>query len=251
MICRASHSAVGCRVTSNHSSCRRPWPSTRNANNRSKVRVGTTHRSMAAIACAWFRRNVFQLCDGGPPSHHVFRDRRLGDLKAKHQQFAMDPGCSPLRVFPAHPSDQVTQAPIDLRPPCPLSRFPAPERLEARTVPPQDRLRLNDLGRTEQARPEPGHPDQQRPVTAAQPKTRRRPPQGDAELMAKEQVLGFKPAPRLEQVDDEHSERVQDREHRSEHAMISALRRESRPDEIFGKDNWTSAANRASVCPSY
>src|SRR5438094_4011851 len=64
---RASHSAVGRRVTSNHSSCRRPWPRTRNANNRSKVSVGTTHRSMAAIACAQFRKNVFQLCDGDPP----------------------------------------------------------------------------------------------------------------------------------------------------------------------------------------
>jgi hypothetical protein len=41
------------------------------------------------------------------------------------------------------------------------------------------------------------------PVTAAQSRTRRRMPQGDAELM---QVLGFKPAPRLEQGDDEHSE---------------------------------------------
>src|SRR5215469_18731941 len=27
------------------------WPSTRNANNRAKVRVGTTKRSMTAIAC--------------------------------------------------------------------------------------------------------------------------------------------------------------------------------------------------------
>jgi len=32
--------------------------------------------------------------------------------------------------------------------------------------------------------------------------------------MAKKQVLGFKPPPRLEQVDDEYSERVQDRKHR-------------------------------------
>src|SRR5215831_3411384 len=66
VICRTSHWAVGCRVTSNHSRFRRSWPSTRNANNRSKVRVGTTHRSMAANACAWFRRNVFQLCERGP-----------------------------------------------------------------------------------------------------------------------------------------------------------------------------------------
>jgi hypothetical protein len=55
---------------------------TRNANNRSKVRVGTTHRSMAAIACVWFRRNVLQVCEGGaPPRTHVFGDCRLGDRK--------------------------------------------------------------------------------------------------------------------------------------------------------------------------
>jgi hypothetical protein len=32
----------------------------------------------------------------------------------------MDPGRTPLRVFPVHPLDQITQAPIDLRPPCPI-----------------------------------------------------------------------------------------------------------------------------------
>jgi len=39
---------------------------------RSKVSVGTTHRSMAAIACAWFRRNVFQLCEGGVPPRVMY-----------------------------------------------------------------------------------------------------------------------------------------------------------------------------------
>jgi hypothetical protein len=34
--------------------------------------------------------------------------------------------------------------------------------------------------------------------------------------MAQKQVLGLKPAPRLEYVADKHSERVQDRKHRSE-----------------------------------
>ncbi len=99
-------------------------------------------------------------------------------------------------------------------PPCPIAGFPAPERLEARAVPPKDGIRLNNAGRTEQARPELGHPYQQRPVTAAQSRTRRRMPQGDAELMTEKQVLGLKQAPRLEQVGDEHSERVQDCKHR-------------------------------------
>ena|SRR6476469_4581716 len=81
-------------------------------------------------------------------------------------------------------------------------------------MPAKDSLRLNDVRRTEQARPEPGHPDQQGPITAAQSKTRWRTPQGDTELMTKKQVLDFKPSPRLEQVDAEHSERMQEREHR-------------------------------------
>src|ERR1035437_5655461 len=32
-------------------------------------------------------------------THHVFRDRRLGDLEAKHQKLAMDPGCTPIARF--------------------------------------------------------------------------------------------------------------------------------------------------------
>ena len=122
----------------------------------------------------------------------------------------MDPGRDPLRIFLAHPLDEITQATIDLRAPCPLSGFPAPESFEAGAMPPKNRFRLNHLGRTEQARPEPGHPYQQRPVTAAQSKTRRCLPPSDVELLTEKQILGFKPAPRLEQVGDDHSERVQD-----------------------------------------
>src|SRR6266480_3515768 len=51
-------------------------------------------------------------------------------------------------VFLAHPSNEITQATIDLRAPCPLSGFPAPESFPARAMPPKDRFRLNDLGCT-------------------------------------------------------------------------------------------------------
>jgi hypothetical protein len=65
-------------------------------------------------------------------------------------------------------------------------------------MPPQDGLRLNHLGHTEEARPELGYQYEERPVTAAQSKTRWDPPQGDVELVTEKQILGFKPAPRLE-----------------------------------------------------
>jgi hypothetical protein len=54
--------------------------------------------------------------------------------------------------------------------------------------------------------------------------------------MTEKQVLSFKPAPRLEQVGDAHSEPVHDRKHRSNDAMILP-HGESMPDQIFGKDS--------------
>jgi hypothetical protein len=85
----------------------------------------------------------------------------------------------------------------------------------AQECPPSLRWRPSapDLGRTDQVRPEPDHPYQQRPVTAAQSKARRCLPQSDVELMTEKQVLSFKPASRLQYVGDEHHEQVQDRKH--------------------------------------
>ena len=55
----------------------------------------------------------------------------------------MDPRCAPQRVFLTHPSDEITQATIDLRAPYPLSRFPSPEGFEASAMPTKNGLRLN------------------------------------------------------------------------------------------------------------
>jgi hypothetical protein len=115
----------------------------------------------------------------------------------------------------AHPSDEIAQLTIDLWPPCPISGFPAPKRFEAEAMPSQDSFRLHDPGYVEQTGPNPRHPYQQRPITAVQPQPRRRSPQCDVKLMMKKQVLGFQPASRLENVDNEDPEHVQDRKHRS------------------------------------
>src|SRR5919106_17045 len=120
----------------------------------------------------------------------------------------MNPGCTPQRVFPTDPPDQITQVAINPWSPCPVTRFPTPKHLETSAMPPQDGLRLNHLHRTKQARPKPGDPYEQRAITAKQSKTRRCPPQSDAQLMAEKQILGLKPAPQLEQVGDERSERA-------------------------------------------
>src|SRR5271169_2010061 len=104
---------------------------------------------------------------------------------------------------------------IDLRPPCPISRFPAPQRLEAGPMPSQYGFQLHHLGHTEQTRPEFGYQYEQGAVAAAQSNTRSCSPQRDVELMTQKQILGLEPVPRLEQVNDEKPEREQDRNHRS------------------------------------
>jgi hypothetical protein len=137
---------------------------------------------------------------------HVFRDSRLGDLEPEHQKLTVDPRCAPQRVLMAHPLNGFTQVAINPRSPRPPPRFPPPISPEARTMPAQDRIGLNYLGRTKKAGPEPNQPNHKRPITTAQPKTRPRPPQCDSQLMTEEQILGFKPAARLEQIDDKHSQ---------------------------------------------
>jgi hypothetical protein len=101
----------------------------------------------------------------------------------------MDPGRAPPRVFLAHLLNEITQPTIDLRPPYPLSRLPAPKSFEARAMPPKDRLRLDHLGHAEQTRPDPRHTYEQCPVDPAQSKTRRRTLQCDAELVTEKKVL--------------------------------------------------------------
>lgn len=59
-------------------------------------------------------------------------------------------------------------------------------------------------------------------ITAAKSKTRSRTTQSDVELMSKKQIFCFKPITRLEQVDDEHSERLQDCKHRHQSSEDSA-----------------------------
>jgi len=56
-------------------------------------------------------------------------------------------------------------------------------------MPSQDRRRFNDLDHTKQARPQPGHPHQQRAIAATQRQARRSLPQRDIELMTEAEDL--------------------------------------------------------------
>jgi len=111
-------------------------------------------------------------------------------------------------------SDEFAQLRFDFAPARLTARFPAPIGPKPCSMPPQDRVRLNDAGQTEQAWPDPGHPHHQGAITAMQPQTAWCTPQGNIELMPKKEVLDFKSAPRPEQVKDNRPKQMEDRKHR-------------------------------------
>ena len=51
-------------------------------------------------------------------SRDIFGHRRRGEFEAQFEQFTMDPGSAPQRVFPVHPPDQIAQFAIDPRSSC-------------------------------------------------------------------------------------------------------------------------------------
>jgi hypothetical protein len=73
-------------------------------------------------------------------------DRRLADLDTEFEKFAVDPKRPPERVSGVHLPNQITSFAIQRRPSG--SRAPAPEQMEALTVPLNDRCRLDQHHRS-------------------------------------------------------------------------------------------------------
>ena len=78
-------------------------------------------------------------------AHHVFADAALTDVDAEFEQLAVDAGCSPTWILPAHLADQI----LDLAGNGGSSGFavpdlPGPEQAKARTMPCQDGFGLDD-----------------------------------------------------------------------------------------------------------
>jgi hypothetical protein len=125
----------------------------------------------------------------------------------------MDAWGAPQWVLLAHPLDEFAQLTANSGSPWPAARLPMPIGPKSRSMPPQDRVRLNDAGQTEQARPPSGHPNHQGTVSCPKPDTFWA-PQRNVELMTQKKVLDFKPAWWLEQIGYKCCKQVDDRKHR-------------------------------------
>src|SRR5215831_10381040 len=132
----------------------------------------------------------------------------------------MDAGCTPEPVFLAHPSNEFAQFATDLRTSRLTARFPTPIGPKPCSMPAKDRIRLNHARQAEQVWPEPCHPDHECSISSAQPETMRSVPHHDIELMTQIQVLDFKPAPRLEPVENQRKDQAEQGKHTVEDAPI-------------------------------
>src|SRR5262247_1245727 len=78
---------------------------------------------------------------------HVLGDGRFSDRDAELEQFAMDPRRTPQPVGPAHLPDQIADLLGDRRPATAGPRPPAPERLEAASMPADHGVRIDNRDR--------------------------------------------------------------------------------------------------------
>src|SRR5436190_14008062 len=100
---------------------------------RSNVSVGTTQRSIAAMVSAWLRRNVRQVCDGGPRRRIMYLE--TVDSATSNPSMARR---APQWVLLAHPLDEFAQLTANSGPSWPTARFPAPIAPKSCSMPPQD-----------------------------------------------------------------------------------------------------------------
>ena len=130
VIWRANHSAVGCRVTANHNSCRRPWPRIRNAKSCSKAIVGTQRDQSTRSrqrGCAG-RFSMFATGDlaSVPCTSRLSTGRRRSEL----QKLTVDMRRTPERVLKLIPRIG-SRTSLSIAVGHQRAEFPLPERLKS------------------------------------------------------------------------------------------------------------------------
>ncbi len=93
-------------------------------------------------------------------AHHVFADAGLADVDAQLEQLPVNPGCTPPRIIPAHPADQIANLARNDRPSgVAAAHLPGPEPAKASTMPGPDRFWLDDGQSRAPVAPQAGQPD--------------------------------------------------------------------------------------------
>src|SRR6202171_228237 len=128
-----------------------------------------------------------------PTSCHVLGDRRLRDLDPKLEQLAVDAWRTPQPIGQAHLPDQAPDLPWYPRPTAPRARLPAPVQSEARPMPLNDGLRLDNRDSVQHRRKQAIEPDKEQSVRHRQLRVRGYAQTQHVQLMPKHDDLGFQP----------------------------------------------------------
>ena len=124
------------------------------------------------------------------PLDHVFCDARLRHLKSGLEQFAVDARRAPKRILDAHPPDQRAEVRLDLRPPSPRARLPTPVIAETGTMPPHERLRLDDRDNLQNRRKPAIQLDKKPAIAVREPNAAVHLTPQNGQLMSERRVLG-------------------------------------------------------------
>src|SRR6476660_7858044 len=125
------------------------------------------------------------------PSQHVFRNRRLSDIKAELEQLAVNPRRSPKRIFLAHTAHEISGFLINPGSAAWIVRLSAPPGAKTHPVPANDCLRTHDRRGLADIGETPIQPDEQRPITAGKPQPFWSLSVQNVQLMAKDENFGF------------------------------------------------------------
>jgi hypothetical protein len=133
---------------------------------------------------------VRQVCEGGRRPHHVFADAALSDVDTEFEQLAVDAGCTPAGILPAHLADQSSDL-VGNRRPFGLAapHLPGPEPAKAGTMPGHHRFGPDDGQSGTPVAPGAGQPDPQQAVRWGQFRAFFRGALKHADLVAQSHVL--------------------------------------------------------------
>src|ERR1700680_672648 len=135
-----------------------------------------------------------------PPPRRILCNGGLPDIDAELEKLAMNPGCSPQWVGETDLANELTDFQRGLWTATARSRFPAPIRSEAGTMPADHGLRPDDL-QSVHARCQPIQPGKYKTVDAAEGQSLRRFTSQHVKLMTKRQDLCLQRRSRSEQSD--------------------------------------------------
>jgi len=122
--------------------------------------------------------------------HEVVPDRGFGDLDAELQELAVDARGAPGRVGVAPLANERVDGSRDSWPPgSARPTLPSPVELTPASMPPEDRVGLDDDERSAPSRPQVTKPRPEQPIDWPQPQAPTRPSLQDRQLMPQCDVL--------------------------------------------------------------